>query len=385
MLPKKSWTNVCVMSLSHFTSDFFCNVLPIMLPILALRYDISYSQCAALFMVFSVATSFLQPPIGILADKKSVNYLMPLSILTGGIFACLISYSPNIYVLIFIVLLSGICSSAFHPISAGIVYNICPKNHQSFATSLYIAGGNIGFALAPVLIAWFIDIFSDKSLPYLSILAIVVTLLIYKQRLHCSRTQNLVKKNDISLKELIKSKEFIFLNTSVSLRSWCYCALVTFLPLLLTNIGYSSVQSGAALMCLLLGTVAGGLVVGSLADRFGLRFLIVCSYVITFISCLYFLTHINLSFMSMMALFLTGAGMYGSTPAAIVWSQKLMPQNASFAAAMMLGFTFGMGYVESVITGFIGDYFGLQCALLVTLLPALILATITIFLVKEPK
>ena len=384
-LPSASWSNVSIMSLSHFTSDFFCNVLPIMLPILAARYGISYSQSAALFMVFSVSTNFLQPPIGIWADKRPVNYLMPLSILTGAFFASIVGWSPNIYVLIFIILLSGICSSAFHPISAGIVHDISPKRHQTFATSIYIAGGNLGFAIAPLIIAAFIEQFTDKNLPFLFLFALIVTLMIYKQRLFVTPPRNESSSEpQINLKSIIKSKQFIFLNTSIALRSWCYCALLVFLPLLLTAHGYSTVESGLALMCLLVGTVFGGLATGGLSDKYGLRTLIVSTYVLTIASLGFFLWRLDISFISMVALFLAGAGMYGSTPAAIVWAQRLLPRNAAFAASMMLGFTFGMGYVESVITGFVGDLFGLRVGLIATIFPALVLAIIIILALKEP-
>ena len=385
-LPSASWSNVSVMSLSHFTSDFFCNILPIMLPILAARYGISYSQSAALFMVFSVSTNFLQPPIGIWADKKPVNYLMPLSILTGAFFASVVGWSPNIYVLIFIILLSGICSSAFHPISAGIVHDISPKRHQTFATSIYIAGGNLGFAIAPLLIAAFIEQFTDKSLPILSFFALAVTLMVYKQKLFVTPPRNSDAKDpQINVKSIIKSKQFIFLNTSIALRSWCYCALVVFLPLLLTAHGYSTVESGIALTVLLVGTVFGGLATGGLSDKYGLRALIIATYVVTIAALGVFLWRVDISFISLAALFLAGAGMYGSTPAAIVWAQRLLPRNAAFAASMMLGFTFGMGYVESVITGFVGDLVGLQLGIAFTVFPALILAIIIILALKEPK
>lgn len=384
-LPSASWSNVSIMSLSHFTSDFFCNVLPIMLPILAARYGISYSQSAALFMVFSVSTNFLQPPIGIWADKRPVNYLMPLSILTGAFFASIVGWSPNIYVLIFIILLSGICSSAFHPISAGIVHDISPKRHQTFATSIYIAGGNLGFAIAPLIIAAFIEQFTDKNLPFLFLFALIVSLMVYKQRLFVTPPRNENSSEpQINLKSIIKSKQFIFLNTSIALRSWCYCALVVFLPLLLTAHGYSTVESGLALMCLLVGTVFGGLATGGLSDKYGLRTLIVSTYVLTIAALGFFLWRLDISFISMVALFLAGAGMYGSTPAAIVWAQRLLPRNAAFAASMMLGFTFGMGYVESVITGFVGDLFGLRVGMIATIFPALVLAIIIILALKEP-
>ena len=94
--PAKSWFNVNVMGLGHFTSDFYCNILPLMLPILARRFGLSYAECGTLYMIFQVAANFIQPPLGLLADRRNLNYLMPLSILGGGIFACAIGIVDKI-------------------------------------------------------------------------------------------------------------------------------------------------------------------------------------------------------------------------------------------------------------------------------------------------
>ena len=83
---------------------------------------------------------------------------------------------------------------------------------------------------------------------------------------------------------------------------------------------------------------------------------------------------------------MTGAGLYGSTPAAIVWSEKLLSrQAAAFATSMMLGFTFGIGYMLSVITGAIGDVIGLQAGFAVTVLPALAIGALVLTKLKDPK
>ena len=162
--PTRSWFNVGVMALAHFMSDYYTAFLPVLLPILATRYDISYTQSAAIYMVFSVAMNFVQPPIGILADKRNLNYLMPLSVLTGGIFASAVILSPSLYILLGVVLLCGICSSGFHPVSASILTTVLPPKSKGFGTSIYIAGGNLGFALAPIIVAAVIEHFGESSL-----------------------------------------------------------------------------------------------------------------------------------------------------------------------------------------------------------------------------
>ena len=52
---------------------------------------------------------------------------------------------------------------------------------------------------------------------------------------------------------------------------------------------------------------------------------------------------------------------------------------------MMLGFTFGIGYMLSVITGWIGDLGGLQFGLAVTVLPSLFAGLVLLFWLKEPE
>ena len=85
--PKRGWGNIAVASWCHFVGDFYCNLLPVLLPILALKFGLSYSQCGLLYMIFQVSASFLQAPIGIAADKHNLGILLPVSIITGGVLA----------------------------------------------------------------------------------------------------------------------------------------------------------------------------------------------------------------------------------------------------------------------------------------------------------
>lgn len=399
--PVRSWFNVGVMALAHFMSDYYTAFLPVLLPLIATRYDISYSQSAAIYMVFSVAMNFVQPPIGIVADKRNLNYLMPLSVLTGGIFASAITLSPNLFILLCIVLLCGICSSGFHPVSASILTRVLPLKSKGFATSIYIAGGNLGFAIAPVIVAAFIEQFSESSLIVMALPAIITTVLIYIRHLQAANPELLARQaaakarklnpqaaapvaEEESILKLIASKQFIVLNSAIALRSWTYCSLVVFIPLLFSAKGFSAMEGATCLVIMLIGAVVGGLVGGALTDRFGPKKVTLGSFTIALIATVVFTMRCDMSAISLISVFISGAGVYGSTPNAIVWAQRLMPHNAAFAASMMLGFTFGAGYVESVITGFFGDLIGLQQSLIYTSAITMFLALVLIAILKEP-
>ncbi len=382
--PVRSWFNVSLMSVGHFMSDFYTAFLPVLLPILAAHYDISYTQSATIYMIFTVAMNFAQPPIGILADRKNLNYLLPLSILTGALFASAATLSPNLWGIILIVLLCGICSSGFHPVSAAVLTKVIPENNKGLGTSIYIAGGNIGFAIAPLCVASFIESFGENYLLAMAIPAIITTVLIYKQRLQNAQTVAATPKDGPKFSTLITSKQFLVLNSAIALRSWTYCSFVVFLPMLFNAKGYDSISGASCLVVMLLGCVAGGLVGGALTDKFGPKKVTLGSFVVSLIGSITFLNYCDTSFISLLALFLCGAGAYGSTPNAIVWAQRLLPNSSAFAASMMLGFTFGAGYIESVLTGYLGDIIGLDKAMLYTACVAMAAAFFLLLPLKEP-
>lgn len=383
--PQAGWLNTLLMGILHFVSDFYCDVLPVVLPLLALKFNLSYSECGALFMVFSVTTHFIQPPIGIAADTHSINYLMPLSVLFGGVLVCAVSLAPNIYLVLLIVFLSGICTSGFHPIAGGIVPNVSIANKEVLSTSIFIVGGNIGFAVAPLIVAAFMEYAGFENLILLGLPAIVLTIIAFARRLHVK--VNIKSDAHVpNLKEIVRNKQFMLFLLAIGLRSWCYCSLLIYIPLLMNSEGFSSVQGASAVMVMLLGTAAGGLATGGLSARFGLKSLIMATFVLTLLAESYFLYDPGLGIASYIALFLTGCGMYGSTPVAIVWARRILSDKAAgLATSLMLGFTFGIGYIVCVVTGFIGDFVGLKLGLAFTIIPAIVCAMIVLATLKEPK
>lgn len=382
--PIRSWFNVGLMSLSHFMSDFYSGFLPVLLPVIASRYEISYSQSAAIYMVFSVAMNLCQPPIGIVADKCNLNYLMPLSILLSGLLAAFIIFSPNLWILMLVVLLCGLCSSCFHPISAGNLTRVLLPNRSGLGTSIYIAGGNLGFSIAPLCIGFVLDYFGESYLALLAIPAVITTILIYKQHLHTEALQQKASDVDGNLFKVIASKQFILLNTAIGLRSWTYCAFVVFIPLLFDAKGYSSFEGAVCLVAMLIGAVVGGLIGGAFTDRFGPKKVTLVSFIIALFTGCVFVHYSDMSLIALVCLFICGAGVYGSTPNAIVWTQRLLPNYAGFAASLTLGMSFGIGYICCLITGWFGDHFGLQESLLYTVAITMALAIFIIAVLHEP-
>lgn len=383
--PAPGWPNIALMSAGHFMSDFFTHILPVLLPLLCVQFDISYSQCAFLFTVFSVVSYVLQPGIGILADRSRITRLLPWSIAVSAVFTCIVGWFSSYWLLVAVLMISGLSAAFFHPLSAGVVPTIYPRSRRGLAVSIYIAGGNLGAALAPLVTAAFITAFSTESLVALAVPALITALLMALR--HLDRRpiiKHSLRPGETGLLHLVKSRSYVLLNLSICSRSLPHAAFITFLPLLYSSLGYSAAEGAAAMFLFMLGTAAGGLISGSLADRYSLKTLLACSYVLLFAFALLFFLRADNSILSYALLFLTGASTYPAVSLGVIWGQRLMPDHAAFAASMMLGFSFAVGFLLTPLTGFIADHTDLLYAMYWSTLPAAALSLIIILLVQAP-
>ena len=184
LLPKRGLVNTYLLGWVHFVGDYYANILPVMLPILALKFGFSYSECGLLYMILQVSGCLLQAPLGIAADKRNLGLLLPISILTSGVLASSVGLCNSVWILVVIVFLSGICSSGFHPVLGGMVPVVSPKGREIFGTSIFLVGGNVGFAIAPFLTALYLEHFESPKLIYLAVFPIITTAIIFQRKIN---------------------------------------------------------------------------------------------------------------------------------------------------------------------------------------------------------
>src|SRR5690554_7726061 len=68
---------------------------------------------------------------------------------------CLLAYAPSYGYILLSVVLVGIGSSIFHPEASRVAY-MASSGRRSFAQSVFQIGGNIGTAMAALLVAWIV-------------------------------------------------------------------------------------------------------------------------------------------------------------------------------------------------------------------------------------
>src|SRR5205823_14056535 len=105
----------------------------------------------ALGLAATISSRVIQPLFGHLSDRISLPWLMPLGPALGGLGVALAGLAPSYALTFAAVVVSGLGVAAFHPEGSRFA-NYVSGARRASGMSLFSVGGNIGFALGPVVV-----------------------------------------------------------------------------------------------------------------------------------------------------------------------------------------------------------------------------------------
>ena len=361
--------SVFLLTTGHFFSDFYSNFLPGLLPLVMASLGISLGSAGVLVMVAAVSSSILQPVCGYYIDKSGYTWLLLITIPASAIFICIIGFAPTYLAMVACIVLSGIGCSIFHPLGSSLTGKIASPESKGLALSVFIGGGNIGFAIAPAVIIIILAEFGIRTLPWLILPPFALSLAYYLHGLHRVKLTMPQQAAITDAGAWYKSLSLLKLNAAVALRSWSQIALPNFLPIWLAQQGHAPTLAGSLLTVYLVSGAVGGFIGGWLGDRFGRKTCIMALLALCIPTMLMFMQSTEITAMAWLMLAISGAALQGTLPSSIVWAQDIIPDNTAMASGMMLGLAYGLGGVGVAITGAIADLIGLQAALTWSVLP----------------
>jgi len=368
---------VWLLTAGHFLSDFYVSFLPALLPVVMASLGLSLTASGLLVMINSF-TAILQPLFGYYIDKHGYTWLVLLTMPLSALFICLAGLAPTFGTLFICILMAGLGGSLFHPLASSLMGKITTTGNKGLSMSIFIGGGNIGVAIAPAVVIFFILTFGVTSLLWLILPALFLTLVYYFYGVHRIplSAPPLAENSSTAGPAWYKSTNLLTLNIVMGLRSWPQVALPTFLPLWLAQQNHSPALAGGMLTVLLSGGALGSVMGGYVGDKIGRKKCIMGALFIGLIAMYLLLTN-ELGILTWIMLALSGAALQGALPSSIVWAQDMLPNNAAMASGMMLGMSFGLGGLGAALTAALGDIIGLQPALLWSLLPLLVAMPLT--------
>ena len=349
------------LSAGHAFTDMSQGALPAMLPFIIIAGGLNYTQAAGLTFAVALASTLTQPAFGILADKLSKTWLLPLGVLLSGGALSLIGFFPDHYWLMFTVaVVSGIGVAAYHPEGARMA-NRMAGDIKGSSMSIFSVGGTAGFAMGPLMATPALLYFGLRGSAVLAILPIIMCGILFYLNPGMQSLAETTEKKEVKNSGELKNEwgKFGWLSIAIVSRSIIGHCLSTFLPLYWMNVlNQSKAASGMIISYMISIGIVANLLSGYLADRFGANKVIRLGFSILLPS-LFFLTFMENSSLAMLMLIPISAGNYLTTTPLIVMGQQYLPKNIGFASGITLGLGVSVGGLVTPLFGSYADMYGL--------------------------
>jgi FSR family fosmidomycin resistance protein-like MFS transporter len=368
---------MATLSLGHLFTDLAQGSIPALLPFLISKDHLSYAAASALVLAATISSSVIQPAFGHISDRYSLSWLMPIGPSLGGLGVALAGLAPSYGLTFAAVLLSGLGVAAFHPEGSRFA-NYVSGARRASGMSLFSVGGNVGFALGPVLVTPLVLAFGLHGTVFVLIptMLMATVLVIELPRLRSFRSD--VVGGRVQRGEHDEAwGPFALLAGVIALRSFVYFGFVTFIPLYFVHSLHASKALGnTALAVMLLGGALGTLCGGPLADRFGRRTVLTASMLSLPPLIVGFL--LSGSILAIAFAGLAGAATVATFAVTIVMGQEYLPGRLGVAAGVTIGLSIGLGGVGAPLLGLLADAHGLR-AVFETMAALPFLALILVF------
>ena len=344
----------------HFVHDTYSAFIAPLLPLIQERLGTNYTLTGSL-AIFAQIPSLLNPFIGLLADRISLRYFI---ILAPAITATLMSIMglASSYVWLAILLFAaGISIAAFHAPAPAMIGRIS-GNRIGTGMSIFMASGELGRALGPILVAGGISWFGLEGIWRLMFAGWAVSFILYLRLRHISARPQAKKGNFAAIRERAW-QVFPYLTWLMVGRMLMMAAITTFLPIFMSDVKEAGVWLSAAALSILEGAgVVGALSTGTLSDRFGrsriLYFLLGISPFFLFIFLF------GPGWLNIPMLIALGLTAISPTPVIMAIVQDNFSENRALANGIYIALNFLIRALGIWLIGYIADQFSLETAFL---------------------
>ncbi|SNR83383.1 MFS transporter [Lutibacter flavus] len=363
MEPKISKTTFKILyfiSFSHLVNDFLQGIIPAVYPLLKQNYELSFLQVGFITFAYQFSASVLQPLIGYYTDKSPKIHSQIYGLVFSTVGVVLLAYANGFSLIIASCILIGIGSAIFHPESSRIA-NLASGGKIGVAQSIFQIGGNLGSAIAPLMVALIVLPYSQKLIIVLILPSFIGFIFLkkishwYKQHILSNQSKRLILTNAVNNFPKRKIQLVLGVLLTIIFSKFIYAAsLSTYYSFYLIEKFNLTIQQAQIHMSIyLFSYVIGTLIGGPLGDKFGRIYIIWFSVLGAAPFCL-MLPYANLFYTDVLIIII-GLIMSSAFPAIISYAQELVPHKLGMISGLFYGFAFGIAAIGSTLLGVLAD------------------------------
>jgi FSR family fosmidomycin resistance protein-like MFS transporter len=348
---------IAALSASHLLNDMMQSLAPALYPVFARGLSLSFFQIGVITFVFQFTASLLQPAIGFALDRKPLNAILPAGMAFTVVGLMLLAFADTYPLILLSVAVIGVGSAVFHP-EASRVARAASGGRHGFAQSFFQVGGNFGQATGPLLAAFIVAPFGQRSILAFTVLALIaVALLTGVSRWHAARraerrraaaTPGPTHPRPVVVRTLAVLIVMLFSKV-------LYLASIgSYYTFYLIDAFHVSIQEAQVMLFVFLASVAAGTFLGGpLADRIGAKF-VVWGSILGVLPFTLLLPHLGLAGTIVNSVAI-GLVISSAFSAMVVYAQELTPGNVGAVAGLFFGLSFGLGGIGAALLGVLAD------------------------------
>ena len=350
---------LAAISFCHLLNDMLQSVIPAVYPLLKSSYHLDFSQIGLITLTVQLTASLLQPLVGLYNDRRARPYSLPIGMGFTLIGLVLLSRAPSYAMVLVSVALIGVGSSVFHPESSRVA-RMASGGQHGLAQSLFQVGGNAGTSLGPLLAAFIVLPFGQRSIGWFAAAALTAIIVLtrvaaWHQR---RRTEKQVqtKRAETTL-QLSSKRVTVALGILVALvfsKFFYMVSLNSFYIFYLINKFHLDVRTAQIYLFIFLGSVAAGTIIGGpVGDRIGRKYVIWCS-ILGVLPFTLALPYANLFWTGILTVII-GLVLSSAFSAILVYAQELLPGKIGMVSGLFFGLAFGTAGIGAALLGRLAD------------------------------
>lgn len=359
---KSAYVTLGLIVAAHGLNHTYSTMVPILYPAIQSEFNLTYAQVGLLATAYSLTLGLPQFAAGVLRSKVRGKILLGAGMFWQSLMNILGGFSWSFSHLLGARSLAGLGASPQHPVGSSMIAERSEKSRLGRMMGFNITGANLGTVVAPPLATFLLLKYGWRStlvafaLPGL-FLGMTIPVLIDERKPLIEAAAN---RGGFSRRNLgIFKNRTLFLVTLVETVVSLRFGVFGFIPIfLVTARGMETAGASNFYLVLLIGSVIGPFLWGSLSDRVGKRETMMIVMAVSTIMLL-MLPNTTSSMHLLALLFVLGLTFQSVSPITQSMVARLTNERSrSFVYGVYFTISFGVGSIGPYLFGYITDMLG---------------------------